>query len=176
MGNEIMNNEIMNNENQFIPDYSPNLSDTELFTPIVAAVGIFCFCVWVWGYYTTPPAKPEVIHQGIIWVQTVEGEKQFSTSVDIGTSIDLNTYAEALHFPDFDTLLSHNLYVHPRATNVFGPEYHNLYVHPRATNVFGPEYERTFCELTALKPITSYVEHLRSQFIVSDLAPDLVNA
>ena len=154
-----MNNEIMNNENQFIPDYSPNLSDTELFTPIVAAVGIFCFCVWAWGYYTTPPVKPEVIHQGIIWVQTAEKERHLSTSVDLGTSIDLQTYAEALHFPDFDTLLSHN-----------------LYAHLHATNTFGPECERTFCELTALKPITSYVEHLTSPLLTSDFAPDLVNA
>ena len=149
----------MGNENQFISDYSTHPAGTELFTPILLAVGILSLCICGWRYYLTPQPEDKVIHQGIIWVQSAEGERQLSTSVDLGTSIDLQTYAEALHFPDFDTLLSHN-----------------LYAHLHATNISGPECGRTFCELTALKPITSYVEHLTSPLLTSDFAPDLVNA
>tara|TARA_B110000238_G_scaffold143522_1_gene154836 strand:+ start:94 stop:705 length:612 start_codon:yes stop_codon:yes gene_type:complete len=141
----------MDNENQFISDYSTNLAGTELFTPIVAAVGILCICAW--GYYTTPPVEPEVIYRYVTWPNRIVAKTSLSDFTD------LKTYAEALQFPNFKSLLSYN-----------------LYAHPLAINIFGPARGHTLRDLTVNKTITSHAEHLQSQFIASDLDPDFVNA
>ena len=144
----------MRSETQFIPSHSINLSDMELFTPIVAAVGIFSFCMCVWGYYITPPVESQVIHQFITYP-----ECKIVRMPSLSNFVALKEYAEALHFPKFNALLSYN-----------------LYAHPHATDIAGPERGHTLCDLTVDKTITSHVEYLQSQLIVGDSDPDCINA